>query len=56
MDCVSLIFHLPSRSIQQKIVTWIEQEQQLANANKELIKIYEQKIKDEIDKLWKKDV
>jgi type I restriction enzyme M protein len=46
---------LPSLSIQQQIVTRIKQEQQLVNANKELIKIYEQKIKDEIDKLWKKD-
>ena len=27
----------------------------MPNTNKELIKIYEQKIKDEIDKLWKKE-
>jgi len=40
------------KSEQQKIVKEIEQEQQLVNANKELIKIYEQKIKDEINKLW----
>ncbi|MEO8721434.1 MAG: N-6 DNA methylase [Ginsengibacter sp.] len=46
---------LPQLSIQQQIVTRIEQEQQLVNANKELIKIYEQKIKEEIDKLWKKE-
>ena len=51
----SLLIPLPSLSIQQQIVTRIEQEQQLVNANKELIKIYEQKIKDEIDKLWKKE-
>ena len=44
---------LPSLSIQLQIVNRIEQEQQLVNANKELIKIYEQKIKDEINKLWK---
>lgn len=43
---------LPSPSIQQEIVNGIQQEQQLVNANKELIKIYEQKIKDEINKLW----
>ena len=43
---------LPSLSIQQQIVNRIEQEQQLVNANKELIKIHEQKIKDEINKLW----
>ena len=43
---------LPSLLTQQQIVNCIEQEQQLVNANKELIKIYEQKIKDEINKLW----
>ncbi len=43
---------LPSLSEQQLIVTQIEQEQQLVNSNKELIKIFEQKIKDEINKLW----
>jgi len=43
---------LPPLSIQQEIVNRIEKEQQLVNANKELIKIYEQKIKDEINKLW----
>ncbi len=43
---------LPSLSEQQQIVTRIEQEQQLINSNKELIKIFEQKIKDEINKLW----
>ena len=43
---------LPPLSIQQQIVNRIEREQQLVNANKELIKMYEQKIKDEINKLW----
>jgi type I restriction enzyme S subunit len=38
--------------VQQEILNNIKQEQQLVNANKELIKIYEQKIKDEINKLW----
>jgi type I restriction enzyme M protein len=37
---------------QNLIVSQIEKEQQLVKANKELIKIYEQKIKDEINKLW----
>jgi len=37
---------------QNLIVSQIEKEQQLVNASKELIKIYEQKIKDEINKLW----
>jgi type I restriction enzyme M protein len=44
---------LPPLSTQQQIVDRIEQEQQLVNANKELIKIYEQKIKEEINTLWK---
>ncbi len=43
---------VPSLSEQQFIVSQIEKEQQLVNANKELIEIYEQKIKDEINKLW----
>ena len=46
---------LPPFSIQQQIVTRIEQEQQLINANKQLIQIFEQKIKDEINKLWQSD-
>jgi len=37
---------------QKEIVSQIEKEQILVNANKELIAIYEQKIKDEINKLW----
>ena len=43
---------LPPLSEQEAIVSQIEKEQQLVNATKELIKIYEQKIKDEINKLW----
>lgn len=43
---------LPDISIQHQIIAQIEKEQQLVDANKELIKIYEQKIKDEINKLW----
>lgn len=39
-------------SEQQEIVTLIEQEQQLVNANRQLIALYEQKIKTEINKLW----
>jgi type I restriction enzyme M protein len=37
---------------QEIIVGRIEKEQQLVNANKELIQVFEQKIKDEIYKLW----
>ena len=43
---------ITSLSEQQEIVTRIEQEQQLVNGNKQLIELYEQKIKDEINKLW----
>ncbi|WP_264550277.1 N-6 DNA methylase [Flavobacterium sp. N2820] len=43
---------LPSLKTQQKIVSQIENEQKLVNANKELIAIYEQKIKDRIAKVW----
>lgn len=43
---------LPPLSEQEAIVSQIEKEQQLVNANKELIHLYEQKIKDEINKLW----
>ena len=37
---------------QNLIVTQIEEEQQLVNANRVLVNLYEQKIKDEINKLW----
>ena len=37
---------------QNRLMAQIEKEQALVNANKELIRIYEQKIKDEIAKVW----
>ena len=37
---------------QKQIVSRIENEQKLVNANKELIRIFEQKIKDRIAKIW----
>ncbi|WP_343586002.1 N-6 DNA methylase [Flavobacterium sp.] len=43
---------LPTIKTQQKIVSQIEKEQALVNANKELITIYVQKIKDRIAKVW----
>jgi type I restriction enzyme M protein len=46
---------LPPLSEQQQIVRRIEEEQALVNGNKKLIAIYEQKIKDEINKLWEKE-
>jgi type I restriction enzyme M protein len=39
---------VPPLSIQQEIVTQIASEQEMVNANKKLIEIYEQKIKDKI--------
>jgi type I restriction enzyme M protein len=43
---------VPDMEIQNKIVAQIEKEQELVNANKQLIEIYEQKIKDRIAKVW----
>lgn len=45
---------LPEIDIQQQIVDQIEKEIALVEANKELIKIYEQKIKDKISRVWSK--
>jgi restriction endonuclease S subunit len=43
---------LPPIDVQQDIVSQIQTEQRLVNANKELIEIFEQKIKDRIAKVW----
>jgi type I restriction enzyme M protein len=43
---------VPTIAEQELIVAQIEKEQQLVNMSKELVKIFEQKIKDEINKLW----
>lgn len=43
---------VPSIEIQNEIVKQIEKEIELVNGNKELISIYELKIKEEINKLW----
>lgn len=43
---------LPPISIQQDIITQIENEQALVNGSKSLITIYEQKIRDKIAELW----
>ena len=50
---INLELIIPPIEEQQEIVSRIEKEQNIINSNKELIKIYEQKIKDEINKLWK---
>ena len=43
---------LPKLDVQLVIAKQMEQEQQLVNSNKQLIEIYEQKIKDRIAKVW----
>jgi type I restriction enzyme M protein len=43
---------LPPIKIQQTIITRIEEEQQLVAANKRLIELYEQKIKERIARVW----
>ena len=43
---------LPEIETQRQIVAQIEKEQELVNANKQLIEIFEQKIKDRIAKVW----
>lgn len=47
-----LIVPLPEIETQRQIVAQIEKEQELVNANKQLIEIFEQKIKDRIAKVW----
>lgn len=46
------LISLPPLSIQQAIVAQIEEEQRLVEANKRLIEIFEQKIKDKIAEVW----
>ncbi|MEP1152187.1 MAG: N-6 DNA methylase [Balneola sp.] len=46
---------LPPVVIQRQIVTQIKREQELVSANKQLIDIFEQKIKDRIAKVWGED-
>ena len=48
----SLLIPKPSVEIQNKLVDEIEKEKGLVNASKQLIEIYEQKIKDRIAKVW----
>jgi len=43
---------LPSIDIQKEVVKSIEREEQLVNSNKEIIRIFEQKIKDVVGNLW----
>jgi len=43
---------LPHLSVQKKIIAQIEAEQEMVNANKKLIEMFEQKIKDKITEVW----
>ncbi len=51
-DILRFKLPFPTMQVQLEIIENISQEQKLVNGNKELIKIFEQKIKDEINKLW----
>lgn len=51
-DLKKMSIPFPSKVIQDELVSNIQKEQALVNANKELIKIFEQKIKDRIAKVW----
>jgi restriction endonuclease S subunit len=48
----NILIPLPNINVQQQIVAQIEKEQQLVDANKQLIQIYEQKIKSKIAEVW----
>jgi len=51
-DVAVIKIPLPPLETQQEIVSRIEREQELVNANKELIKIFESKIKSKISSVW----
>ncbi|MEZ5009554.1 MAG: hypothetical protein R2753_15520 [Chitinophagales bacterium] len=52
MQYVKIKLPIPPIETQRQIVAQIEKEQALVNANKQLIEIFEQKIKDRIAKVW----
>jgi type I restriction enzyme M protein len=52
IDIKTIKVPLPAIETQRQIVAQFEKEQALVNANKQLIKIFEQKIKDRIAKVW----
>ncbi|MFD2245573.1 restriction endonuclease subunit S [Pontibacter ruber] len=43
---------IPTIDVQNQIVVKLEKEQELVNANKQLVQIFEQKIKNRIAKVW----
>jgi len=50
----TLLIPKPPLETQRQIIAQIEKEQELVNANTQLIEIFEQKIKDRIAKVWGK--
>ena len=48
----TVLLQLTNISTQQAKVSRIEKEQKLVDANRQLIALYEQKIKDRIDRIW----
>ena len=52
-DLLDLLIPLPSLKVQKQIVARIEEEQKLVEANKKLIQLFEQKIKDKIEEIYK---
>ena len=46
---------LPSIEVQEQVIQNIQSERIKININQQLIQIFEQKIKDEINKLWQTD-
>lgn len=48
----SIKIPLPPLPVQQEIVAQIESEQEIVNANKKLIEMFEQKVKDKISEVW----
>jgi len=52
---LSIKIPVPAIEIQKQIVGRIKKEQMLVNANKQLINLYEQKIKDRIAEVWGED-
>lgn len=49
---VKIQIPLPPLETQEQIISAIEEEQKIVDANKKLIEIFEQKIKDRIDEVW----
>ena len=50
--CKDLIMIISPKDIQREIVARIEHERSIAEKNRELIRIYEEKVKKVIEKVW----